>query len=61
MQLIKYKANVVCDVVGCNNIARYFIKKSDEMPVYDSLKLCPVCANMIIKLLNKAVLKGEKL
>ena len=61
MQLIKYKANVVCDVLGCKNIARYFIKKDNQMPISDSLKLCPLCANMVIKLLNKAVEKGEKI
>ncbi len=61
MQLIKYKANVVCDVIGCNNVARYFVKKDDDMPIYDSLKLCPICASMVLKLLSKANAKGEKI
>ena len=60
MELEKVKANVVCDIAGCNNVAKVFIKKDKATLSYDSLKLCPYCAGGIIKVLQKVMLNKEK-
>ncbi len=60
MELEKVKANVVCDIAGCTNVAKIFIKKDKNTLVYDSLKLCPKCAGGLFKLLAKASTYKEK-
>lgn len=60
MELEKLNANVVCDIVGCNNVAKVFIKKDKTTLSYDSLKLCPHCAGGILKVLGKVILSKEK-
>lgn len=60
MEIEKLKANVVCDIAGCTNVAKVFIKKDQATLPYDSLKLCPHCAGGLFKLLSKIVNSKEK-
>ena len=60
MELENVQANVVCDIAGCNNVAKVFIKKDKATLSYDSLKLCPCCAGGIIKVLQKVMVIKEK-
>ena len=50
---------IVCDMGGCKNKARYFVKKKEGQTEYYSLKLCPECAKKLSVELAKA-LKKEK-
>lgn len=52
MILIKSKESVVCDMKGCGNIAKYFIKKNQTENDFDSLKLCGDCTKKIFKTLS---------
>ena len=60
MELENVKANVVCDIAGCGNVAKIFIKKDKNTLPYDSLKLCPCCASGVIKVLQKIIVNKEK-
>ena len=60
MELENLKANVVCDIAGCNNVAKIFVKKDKNTLSYDSLKLCPCCASGIMKALYKVAKNKEK-
>ncbi len=53
MQIENLKPSVVCDVVGCNNLAEFYIRKNESSKIYDSLKLCPKCASEVLKALTK--------
>lgn len=59
MKLENLKANVVCDIAGCTNVAKIFIKKDATTLPYDSLKLCPHCAGGLFKLLSTIASKKE--
>lgn len=59
MVLNESKVNIVCDVKGCNDIARYFIRKDRSASMADSLKLCPTCAVTLLKILDKKLNKKE--
>lgn len=60
MQIENLKPSVVCDIVGCNNLAEYYIKKSENSKLYDSLKLCPKCACGVLKVLSTVYKVKEK-
>ena len=60
MQIENSKPSVVCDIVGCNNLAEYYIKKSENSKLYDSLKLCPKCAVGVLKVLSEVYKVKEK-
>lgn len=52
---------IVCDMGGCKNIAKYFIKKQVDSTNFYSLKLCENCAREIRELLNDKISdKGNK-
>ena len=59
MVLSESKVKVVCDVKGCNNVAKYFIRKDKTSSMGDSLKLCPTCAVTLLKILEKKLIKKE--
>ncbi len=49
----KTKTKIVCDVSGCNNLAKFLIKKTNETSNAESIKLCDNCAKELYKsLLN---------
>ena len=50
---------IVCDMGGCKNKARYFVKKKEGQTEYYSLKLCPECAKKLSAELTKTF-KKEK-
>lgn len=60
MQIENLKPSVVCDIVGCNNLAEFYIKKNETSKLYDSLKLCPKCACGVLKALSKVYALKEK-
>ncbi len=60
MQIENLKADVVCDIAGCNKIAKYYIKKGECVSMHDNLKLCPSCANGLLKVLNRIFAVKER-
>ncbi len=60
MQIENLKVDVVCDIAGCNKIAKYYIKKGNTVSMHDNLKLCPTCASGLLKVLNKIFIVKEK-
>ncbi len=55
----KNKTNIVCDISGCNEIAKFKIKKTMETNDGESLKLCENCAKEIYQNLLNKYLKGK--
>lgn len=51
--------HIVCDMGGCKNKAKYFVKNKEGQTEYYSLKLCPECAKKLSAELTKT-LKKEK-
>ena len=60
MYLTQSKNDIVCDIYGCNNIARYFIRKKESCSELDSVKLCPECAKKLLKVLSNALKRGKE-
>ncbi|MBE5743479.1 MAG: hypothetical protein E7358_02045 [Clostridiales bacterium] len=61
MILKKVNTPIVCDMGGCKNTAKYFIKKQVDESNFDSLKLCEKCAEEIYEVLKEeTVKKGKK-
>lgn len=48
----KIKEAIVCDMVGCGNLAVYQIKNGEADLPADSLNLCKDCASKLTKALN---------
>ncbi|MBO5926128.1 MAG: hypothetical protein J6Q38_01030 [Clostridia bacterium] len=60
MKIEKCYNKIVCDVVGCNKLARYYVKKDVNDNPSDSFKLCPDCAKSLLKVLSGlSELKGK--
>ena len=59
MVLTESKVKIVCDIKGCNNISKYFIRLDKSANIADSLKLCPTCSATLLKLLQKKFEKKE--
>lgn len=61
MIITEVNVPIVCDMGGCKNTAKYFIKKQVDSTDFYSLKLCENCAKEILQLLNSKINeKGKK-
>ncbi len=61
MIITEVNVPIVCDMGGCKNTAKYFIKKQLDSTDFYSLKLCENCAKEILQLLNSKINeKGKK-
>lgn len=60
MEIVEIKNHIVCDMEGCRNEADYYIKNSQSVSNYYSLKLCKDCAKKLNKLLTKTLKNKEK-
>ena len=61
MIITRVNVPIVCDMGGCKNTAKYFIKKEEDSGNFDSLKLCDNCAEELLQLLKeKTQKKGNK-
>ncbi len=49
--------HIVCDMGGCKNKAKYFVKNKEGQTEYYSLKLCPECAKKLSAELTKTLKK----
>ena len=55
----KAKSKIVCDITGCNNTAKFLIKKTSETSNGESVKLCDSCAKELYQTLLNEYLKGK--
>lgn len=60
MIIEKTEKHIVCDMGGCKDEAKYFVKIDESSNSYYSLKLCENCAKELFKLLKKEFTKKEK-
>lgn len=60
MKAKKATNKVCCDVIGCNEIAKVYLNKSERSYGRDSLKLCERCAKEILAELKVFYGKKEK-
>ncbi len=61
MIITEVNVPIVCDIGGCKNTAKYFIKKQVDSTNFYSLKLCENCARELSRLLNDKISeKGKK-
>ena len=60
MIIVKTENSIVCDMGGCKNKAKYFVKIEEDSIAFDSLKLCEDCAKNLYNLLKKEFGKKEK-
>ena len=60
MTITETNVPIVCDMGGCKNTAKYFIKKQVDSNNFYSLKLCENCAKEMLELLNDKVSKKGK-
>ena len=60
MIIVKTENSIVCDMGGCKNKAKYFIKIEEDSIAFDNLKLCENCAKELFKALKKEFAKKEK-
>ncbi len=56
----KSKSKIVCDISGCNKLAKYTLKKTSETNDSESLKLCEDCAKEIYQTLLNEHIKGKR-
>lgn len=55
----KCKSKIVCDVSGCNNLAKFLVKKTSETSDAESVKLCDNCAKELYQTLLNEYFKGK--
>ena len=60
MEIYESKSHIVCDMGGCRNETKYFIKNNINDSNYYSIKLCEECAKKLSKLLAKTLKNKEK-
>lgn len=60
MIIVETKTPIVCDMAGCKNTAKYFVKKEEGSNAFYSLKLCEDCAKELFTALKKEFKKGVK-
>ena len=61
MEIVECKNHIVCDMGGCRNQAKYFIKNGDSVSDYYAIKLCEDCAKKLYKLLSKTLKNKESI
>ncbi len=55
----KCKTKIVCDVSGCNDMAKFLIKKTAETSNGESVKLCDNCAKELYQTLLNEYFRGK--
>lgn len=59
MELCENGVDIVCDVAGCANLAKYTIKM-DNLGIFQNVNICGDCLMSLYREISRVVLKEKK-
>lgn len=59
MELSENAVEIVCDVAGCGNLAKYTIKM-ENLGIYENVNICGECLMSLYREISKVILKEKK-